>query len=113
VILAASQAARELLGAEGEGVEGRSFEDFPADEPSGGLDLIWAGRLEGYETSRQLRRTDEEVIPSRVWVRNFDDDILPRYVLAIISTDATSTPTQIPMSQYTNCRRSSGQPKKI
>jgi DNA-binding CsgD family transcriptional regulator len=96
-ILAASRAAQELLGTDGESVEGRSFEDFTADEPSGALDLILAGRLQGYETSRQLRADDEGSIPARVWVRAFDDDIPPRRVLAIISTDAMSTPTHVPM----------------
>jgi DNA-binding CsgD family transcriptional regulator len=97
-ILAASGAARELLGREGETVEGRSFEDFTADEPSGGLDLMLAGRLQGYETSRQLRSSDAGTVPSRIWVRGFDDDIPPRCVLTIISTDAAATPTQVPVS---------------
>jgi DNA-binding CsgD family transcriptional regulator len=95
-ILAASRAAQELLGAERKSVEGHSFEDFTSDEPSGALDLILAGRLQGYETSRQLPADDEGSIPARVWVRAFDDDIPTRRVLAIISADAESTPTYVP-----------------
>ena len=96
-ILAASRAAQELLGADRKSVEGHSFEDFTADEPSGGLDLILAGRLHGYETSRQLHVGEEGPTPTRVWIRAFDDDIPRGRVLAIISTDANSTPTQVPM----------------
>jgi DNA-binding CsgD family transcriptional regulator len=95
-IVAASPAAVELLGSDGEAVEGRSFEEFTVDEPSGGLDLILAGRLQGYETSRLLRRDVEHSISRQVWARAFDDDIPPRYVLAVISADANSAPTQLP-----------------
>ncbi len=96
-ILAASRGAQELLGADRKSVEGHSFEDFTSDEPSGAVDLILAGRLQGYETSRHLRADDKGSIPARVWVRAFDDDIPSRRVLAIISTDAKSSPTHVPM----------------
>jgi DNA-binding CsgD family transcriptional regulator len=96
-VLAASRGAQELLGADRKSVEGRSFEDFTSDEPSGALELILAGRLQGYETSRQLRAGNEGSIPARVWVRAFDDGISSRCVLAIMSTDAKSIPTHLPM----------------
>ncbi|MDQ1629962.1 MAG: hypothetical protein QOI54_3706 [Actinomycetota bacterium] len=96
LIVAASPAAGELLGSEGEAVEGRNFEDFTLDEPSGGLDLIFAGRLQGYETSRQLRREGGS-LPARVWVRSFGERVPAEFVLSVISSDTDSNLIDVPM----------------
>jgi DNA-binding CsgD family transcriptional regulator/PAS domain-containing protein len=96
VIVAASSAAGELLGSEGEAVEGRNFEDFTLDKPSGGLGLIFAGRLQGYETSRQLR-SEGGSLPARVWVRGFGERVPPEFVLAVISSDTAWNLIDVPM----------------
>jgi PAS domain S-box-containing protein len=97
-IVAASAAAKELLAPGGQPVEGRSFEDFTADQPSGALDLILAGRLHGYETSRELRADGRAAMPSRIWVRSVGDEFPPRHVLAVISPYDSSVPTDLPIA---------------
>ncbi len=90
VIVAASPAARTLLGSPNRAVEGRRFEDFTADEPSGALPLIWAGCLHGYEASRRLRRAGRECVSTRIRVRAFGDEVPPRYVLAVLYADESA-----------------------
>ena len=65
-IVVANRAAAELLTGGEETVDGRHLEEFLSDTPSGGLDLMRAGRVSGYETKRNLERTGQ---PLQVWVR--------------------------------------------
>lgn len=65
-IVVANRAAADLLTGGKEPVDSRHLEEFLSDAPSGGLDLMRAGRLSGYETKRKLERTGE---PLQVWVR--------------------------------------------
>ena len=65
-MVAANPAAAELLAGSPEAVAGRYLEEFLSDAPSGGLDLMSAGRVSGYETRRNLQRTGQ---PVQVWVR--------------------------------------------
>jgi DNA-binding CsgD family transcriptional regulator len=95
-IIAASNAAARLLGADPGSVVGRSLEDFTADEPSGALDLVAAGRLTGYETSRLLIRPGAEPVPLRVWVRLLDEATRGKYVLAVLSTAASPSVEPLP-----------------
>jgi DNA-binding CsgD family transcriptional regulator len=82
-IVAASPSAEALLAPEGQPVVGRSLEDFAADEPSGALELLLAGRLNGYETRRQMRR-DGERFPLQLWIRSVDQRVPPRFVLGVL-----------------------------
>ncbi|MBV8930152.1 MAG: PAS domain-containing protein, partial [Mycobacteriaceae bacterium] len=95
-IVAASDAALRLLGADRASVVGRSLEEFTADAPSGALDLVAAGVLSGYETSRLLRRPGAEPERMRVWVGLLDEATRGRYVLAVMSTAATPNIEPLP-----------------
>ena len=70
-ILAASGVAEHVLCPDGGSPVGRNLEDFAADEPSGALDLMVTGHLDGYEARRSIRRGDR-TIPVTVWVRAVD-----------------------------------------
>jgi len=98
VIVAASPAAVELLGSDGDGVEGRSFEEFTADEPSGALDLILAGRLQ--DTKRPANYVEMSNTPSR-------DGFGPE-PSTMTSRPATSWPSsqRMPTRRRPNCRLS-------
>ena len=67
-ILAASSMAERLLCPDEASPVGRTLEDFCADEPTGALDLMVAGHLDGYEARRSIRRGDR-TIPVTVWIR--------------------------------------------
>jgi DNA-binding CsgD family transcriptional regulator len=70
-ILAASGVAERLLCPDDGSVVGRNFEDFAADEPTGALDLMMAGHLDGYEARRLIHHGDR-TIPVTVWIRVVD-----------------------------------------
>lgn len=97
-ITAASPSAAALLAPDGAPVVGRSLEEFAADEPSGALDLLLAGRLNGYETRRVLRRGTEEPLPLQVWIRSVDRDTPPRVVLGVLSPGEGRSETLVPPS---------------
>lgn len=84
-IVAASTSGGLVLDPDGGTVVGRNFEDFTTDGPSGVLDLFAAGRLTGYETTRQLRRTGRDSVPVSVWLHSFDDHPPSRFALAMLS----------------------------
>jgi DNA-binding CsgD family transcriptional regulator len=66
-ILAASGVAERLLCPAGGSPVGRNFEEFAADEPTGALELMTAGHLDGYEARRRIHRGDR-TIPVTVWI---------------------------------------------
>jgi DNA-binding CsgD family transcriptional regulator len=70
-ILAASGVAQRLLCPDGGSPVGRNFEDFTADEPTGALELMAAGHLDGYEARRRIHHGDR-TIPVTVWIRVVD-----------------------------------------
>jgi DNA-binding CsgD family transcriptional regulator/PAS domain-containing protein len=80
-IVAASDAAAELLTGGAESPVGRHLEEFLGDRPSGGLDLMRAGRISGYETKRTVERTGQ---PLQVWVRAVDAAERVTYALAVL-----------------------------
>lgn len=80
-IVVANRAARELLTGGREEVTGRYLEEFLDDAPSGGLELMQAGRVSGYETSRHLRRTEQRL---QVWVRAVGTTVPVTHALAIM-----------------------------
>jgi DNA-binding CsgD family transcriptional regulator len=67
-ILAASGAAVRLLCPDDGSLVGRNLEDFAADDPTGALDLMMAGHLDGYEARRTIHRGDR-AIPVTAWIR--------------------------------------------
>jgi DNA-binding CsgD family transcriptional regulator len=95
-IVAASPAAVRLLDPEGGSVLGRSLEEFTADTPTGALQLLMAGRLNGYETHRLLRTRDGGTVPLLVWVRSIQRDAPRSHVLAVIWEGEDRAETLLP-----------------
>jgi len=89
LIVVASPAASRLLEPAGGSVVNRYLEDFLADEPTGAVQFLLSGRLQGYEAVRSFRRAADE-IPFHVWVQTLGDVAPPRYVL-IVAWEATET----------------------
>ncbi len=85
-ILAASAVAERLLCPDGGSVVGRNLEDFTADEPTGALDLMMAGHLDGYEARRRIRIGDR-TIPVTVWIRAVDGRERRTFALAKLLPD--------------------------
>lgn len=80
-IVVANRPATELLTEGSDDVAGRPLEEFLTDAPSGGLDLMRAGRLSGYEASRELRRSNARL---QVWVRAVGTAVPVTHALAIM-----------------------------
>ncbi len=95
-IMAASPPMRKMFAPGGGTVLGRTVEEFMADEPSGALDLLRAGQLQGYVTTRSLRRRQEEFVPVQVWVRGLGMDGPPRFAVAVFTTRLTRTGALLP-----------------
>ena len=85
-IVAASPVAEHLLSPDGGPVVGRLLEDFTVDEPTGALELLWAGRLDGYEARRRVLHTGTPV-PVTVWVRVVHGRVDRRYALVLLLPD--------------------------
>jgi DNA-binding CsgD family transcriptional regulator len=85
-ILAVSGVAEGLLCPDGGSLVGRNLEDFTADEPTGALDLMMAGHLDGYEARRMIRRGDR-TIPVTMWIRAVDRQEGRTFALAKLLPD--------------------------
>jgi len=94
--MAASPPMREMFASAGGAVLGGTIDGFMADQPSGALDLLRAGRLQGYVTTRSLRRRQEEPMPVQVWVRALGTDTPPRFAVAVFATALTRTDALLP-----------------
>ena len=88
-ILAASRAAERLLCPDDGSPVGRNLEDFAADEPTGALQLMVAGQVDGYEGRRSIRRGDRTV-PMTVWIRAVDGGGGRRFAQAKLLPDAAA-----------------------
>jgi DNA-binding CsgD family transcriptional regulator len=88
-ILAASNMAERLLRPDGGSVLGRNLEDFAADEPTGALDLMAAGHLDGYEARRSIRHGDR-TIPVTMWIRVVPGQDARAFALAKLLPDPSS-----------------------
>jgi DNA-binding CsgD family transcriptional regulator len=86
-ILAASASARSLLAPDGREILGHHTEEYLADRSSGGLELMLAGRLDGYEALRQLGPDEERAVPLRLWMRRVGDAAPPRYAIAVVALE--------------------------
>ncbi|MGO9557547.1 MAG: LuxR C-terminal-related transcriptional regulator [Acidimicrobiales bacterium] len=94
LIVAASPSAARLLTTRGEDVAGRNLEDFLADDPAGGVELLHAGKLMGYETVRRVRQGKDE-IQLHAWVQALRDVAPPRYAL-IVAWESDTTRVAVP-----------------
>jgi DNA-binding CsgD family transcriptional regulator len=86
-LLALSPAAQELFSVQGTELVGRSLWSVIADAPSGALEMLVAGRLNGYEAVRQVRLGDGSIVPLQTWVRTIGDESPPRHVLFVFTTE--------------------------
>jgi DNA-binding CsgD family transcriptional regulator len=83
-IVVANPPARALLSPEGGELFGRGVESFTVDAPpSGALELLMSGRLNGFEAVRQLRLSDGSSMPIHTWLRTIGQELPPRHVLVI------------------------------
>jgi DNA-binding CsgD family transcriptional regulator len=94
-ILAASAAADRLLCPDGGSPVGRNFEDFTADEPTGALELLVAGPLDGYEARRSFQR-DGRTIPATIWMRMVDERERRAFALAKLLPDPAALGEALP-----------------
>jgi DNA-binding CsgD family transcriptional regulator len=85
-VLAASPVAQRLLSPDGSPLVGRNLEDFTVDEPTGALELMGAGLLDGYEARRSVIR-DGRPVPMTVWIRAADPHGDRRFALAFLLPD--------------------------
>jgi len=93
-IVAASPAARSVIAAPDEQVEGRLLSEFVDETPTEAEDLLARGRLNGYQTSRSLL-AGRGGTPLTMWVRAIGGRSAPRYVVALLfETEARTPPTE-------------------
>ena len=95
-IVAASPPLREMFASGGDTLVGMTVDEFMTDPPSGALDLLRAGRLQGYVTTRSLRRRHVQPMPVQVWVRALGTDTPPRFAVAVFATSLTRTGALLP-----------------
>jgi DNA-binding CsgD family transcriptional regulator len=88
-ILAASPVADGILCPDGGSAVGRSLEEFTADEPTGALELLLEGRLDGYEARRTIQRSGRPE-PVTVWLRLADPRGDRRFAMAFLLPDPAS-----------------------
>jgi DNA-binding CsgD family transcriptional regulator len=94
--MAASPPMREMFVSGGGTLLGRTVDEFMTDRPSGALDLLRAGRLQGYVTTRSLRGRQDQPMPVQVWVRALGTDTPARFAVAVFATSLTRTGVLLP-----------------
>jgi DNA-binding CsgD family transcriptional regulator len=100
-IVAAGPGAARLLDPTGAPVVNHLLEEFTADQPMVGTDLLAGGRLNGFESFRVLRRARGAGVKVRMWVRTFERQPPSRLVLVVLIADriagkAVAVATQAP-----------------
>ena len=98
-VVAVSPAAQDLFSSQRRELVGCKLESLTAETPTGALDLLIAGRLNGYETNHQFRLSDGSSVPLQTWVRSIGEEIPLRHVLFLFTTDdmpAASTVLALP-----------------
>jgi DNA-binding CsgD family transcriptional regulator len=74
--------------------------DFAVDEPTGALDLMVAGHLDGYEARRSIRRGDRAV-PVTVWIRAVNGREGRAFALAKLLPDPAALGEALPPPEGT------------
>jgi PAS domain S-box-containing protein len=93
-IVAASGAAGAMVGLDPADLVGRLVTDFVEGEATGGLPLLAAGRLEGFEAQRRLRRADGAVVDAYVWAHVLGSLRPARYGVAfLMDSESVQLPT--------------------
>ncbi|MGA3216510.1 MAG: LuxR C-terminal-related transcriptional regulator [Acidimicrobiales bacterium] len=86
-IVVANSLARSLFSPEGSELLGRDADSLVADPPSGALELLISGRLNGFEEIRELRLSNGSLITAHNWLRKIGQEFPPRHVLAVAMVD--------------------------
>ena len=98
-VIAVSPAAQILFSSQRSELVGCRVEALTVDTPKGALDLLVAGRLNGYEANHQFRLGDGSSVPLQTWVRTIGEEIPLRHVLFLFTTEgmpAASTAPALP-----------------
>ena len=98
-VVAVSPAAQDLFSSRRRRLVGCTLESLTAETPKGALDLLVAGRLNGYEANHQFRLGDGSSVPLQTWVRTIGEEIPLRHVLFLFTTEgmpAASTAPALP-----------------
>jgi DNA-binding CsgD family transcriptional regulator len=93
-ILAASEPAIELLSRVAQPVVGRTVTQFTTDAGSGAADLMLAGRVTGYQTTRTLPTDDGDVV-LQAWVRGIAGEHSP-YAIEVLWPGHGQSDTLLP-----------------
>jgi len=83
-VVAVSPAAQDLFSSRRRRLVGCTLESLTAETPKGALDLLVAGRLNGYEANHQFRLGDGSSVPLQTWVRTIGEEIPLRHVLFLL-----------------------------
>jgi DNA-binding CsgD family transcriptional regulator len=80
---------------------GRNLEEFTAGDPTGALDLMVDGHLDGYEARRTIQRGDR-AIPVSVWVRAVDGQDGRTFAMAKLLPDPATLGEALQRPEGTN-----------
>jgi len=96
-IAAVSDSAAALL-ADGRraSVVGAKVYDFMAHRPSGALDMIARGAIDGYEAGNALKLPGREPQPIRGWMRAIGEPGQSRYALMVLRLESDPAPQALP-----------------
>ena len=83
-ILAASEAAAEIVGTDAADLVGREYEELTTDESTGAMALLRDGRLKGFEVERAFRTRDGSSQRVRVWVRVLEQPPPVEFVVGVL-----------------------------
>lgn len=96
-IAAVSDAIDELLGdGRSRAVVGMKIYTFMAQQPSGGLDMMARGAIDGYEGGNALKLPGREPQPIRGWMRTIGDQRPPRYALMVLRVESERNAESLP-----------------
>jgi DNA-binding CsgD family transcriptional regulator/PAS domain-containing protein len=91
-LVAVSDSAAALLGADPPELLGRLVSDFVDGEPTGALPLLATGRLDGFEAQRRIRRVDGSIINAYVWAHVLGLDRPARFGAVFVLEDGVPAP---------------------
>jgi PAS domain S-box-containing protein len=94
LILAVSDDVLSLLGATRGQLVGHRVDEFVAQEPSGALALIAAGRLDGAQATRILSGPEGMVRPVQAWAHALGRQRPPGYAIVLLIDDAVQREQQ-------------------
>jgi DNA-binding CsgD family transcriptional regulator len=96
-IVAASGAVSALLGGgRSDAVVGKKIYGFMAQQPSGGLDMIARGAIDGYEGGNAIKLRGQEPEPIRGWMRAIGEERPPRYALMVLRLESETHNESLP-----------------